>query len=75
MGITAIGIGFLVYLYVVVPLLETYPLKFPYGDISLLVSIPLMLQMSGLLITVILFSSAIPTLQILNKPILKAISS
>jgi len=72
-SLLAIILGTLIYVYVVVPLEHTYPLQFPFCEALIAVNYTTIVQMTVLLVVVVIFSSAIPTMQLLKKPILKTI--
>lgn len=68
-----IGIGILVFLYVLVPLVIQHPFKFPYGYVSLYIDQAAMIQNAIILAIVAFISSLVPAVQSVRIKILDAI--
>lgn len=68
-----IGIGALVFLYVLAPIVVQHPFKFPYGFVTLYINQDAMIQNAIILATVTLVSSLVPAYQSVRIKILDAI--
>ncbi|MCX5992358.1 MAG: hypothetical protein NTZ04_08565 [Chloroflexi bacterium] len=69
-GILAAAI---IYVYVVVPIEARYPFHFPFGDVLLPVSVPILASSAGILCAVAIASAFIPAWQTVRTKIIDAI--
>ncbi|MDD3647424.1 MAG: FtsX-like permease family protein [Candidatus Dojkabacteria bacterium] len=72
-SILAIGLGAILYIFVVVPVEHTYPLEFPFGPAYLQIDRQYMIASGIILLIVTIVSSAVPTIQTLKIKILDSI--
>lgn len=72
-ALTAIILGILLFVFLVVPLEARYPFHFPFGAVDLIIGLPNILRMTGIILSVALLASFLPVRSIMRMKIMDAI--